>query len=613
MKHNALSKNQIHNLQNMQAGYSALEVNILTTIARATASKQSIQKFFNHIKEHKEYKGEKVDGGIAALVMELEEAYPNIQEWIVSPLPTRVNFINDYLGFDLDRLELGRGLCLDEDTINSNKSLLDPRGLPKKWREYPEFALTKMPDFADVILQDAIAFQNTPQPQLACAAVLHGLSLAASKATSPRGFKLNLIIIIIAPSASGKDSPQEYLMKSTSLANLGKYVISDIRSDADLINNLIEQDGTNLYVIDEVHGFFDNLENKNAAPHLRNVGPSILKMYSNRVLKLNGLQRRSLKADLKEQKKAAMTDAKEKGAIHLGEEECLKLQEIFDDMENNGLPDPFISLLGSSTPVMMDGFINDRTLQDGWLGRVILMKGAEDRPESPFESKKKIVSNEVATKLREIRQSHQNITWGDGAKETLEDLHCYYQQNEIRNHDRFGAVFARIHEQVEKVASILAVSNNFIMTPEHILWAHEFEYLSIKNMIETDKNNSISSVSNDDDLYYSFISRISEIMDNKPIAISTISQRLSTTGKKRLPLRVIIEEYAKRVKITSKEVFAFLLEQITDIKNDNGVILCGGKVVIEDAEKFLNAKYEPDWFKVELNKYRGNDPKAMRK
>lgn len=490
---------------------------------------------------------------------------------------------------------------------------LDNLGLAKPL--YPmtgenKLDLTKLPDFAGVIVNDILDFQIVPQPRLACVGALHLLSLSSPWTTSPRGFKTNLISITVGLSASGKDSHQEYLDLASGDAGFGKHVIGDMRSDKDLISNLLNNENITLYKMDEVHGFFGSINSKNASSYQKNMTASILQLYSTRVLKLSGIIRRELEQERQKEVQRKCRELANQGvenddAIN---SEIENINSKYRDIENFGIRDPYFSLMGSSTPLHMDSFISDDNLADGMLGRVIFIRGEDERPKVDFYAKKTGgVNLSIINKLREINQrKHPFVKFDNDAEFAMMAVHEWTQQDEVRNNEDFGAIYMRFGEQVEKVASILAIGNNFRMTKEHVEWAYKFVYMSISDVISTYRSN-VTKVGTPEELEDSWNKTLNAICmmfdnGNSYVTPGAFKQRLFRVSKKKFPLREKIELIARAENRPVEQIQADFVKYVlsSDWRSESGTTVIKeiekGKFAIHDAH-FLKSQPMPAWYR----------------
>ena len=458
------------------------------------------------------------------------------------------------------------------------------------------FSLTELPDVAGEITSDALNRQRRPQPRLACLAALHLLSLAANSTVTPTGLKLNIISIVIGDTASGKDAHQIYTNDVAGHIGLGRNVLDKISTDKDFVVNLLDNDYKTLYVNDEAHAFFDGINNKNSSLYVRNIASLMLTAYTGASLKLNGLRLRDLKLELKEEKKRITKKYKDLGSDSEGERICLQLDDQLKSLIDFGIRNPYFALMAASTPGEMDGFVNAKNINSGWLPRCIVIKADQSGRLKSGETPP--ISNDVISKLRDINKCSKKISTTEEADMLLDAILDHYDEDEIRNHYVFGGLYRRMFETVSKVASILAVGNNFTMTGEHVAWAHEFVYLSIADMVDTYQSNTVSNSSSNLDIYYSTMQRIVTLIgkEKRGITKGVLVQGLNQSSKKKVPFRSLLEKYAERTCQNDRDLITRFVEYISDNMKVPSIVNSGGKLTIENKDKLLNVNECPEWF-----------------
>ncbi len=463
------------------------------------------------------------------------------------------------------------------------------------------FSLINLPDFANIITEDVLAHQKRPQPRLACLAALTLLSLVADNTETSTGLKLNLFSIVISDTGSGKDAHQEYVNEVASTIGLGHHIFDKIGSEKDLTLNLLESDNKTLYINDEAHSFFTLIQDKSSPAYIREIESKLLAAYTGKIIKLNGIRIRELHNILKAEKESIAKRFKNNSDEV--ERCCNELEEKFEKLKCEGIRNPYLSLMATSTPREINGFINDKNLDSGLLARCIVIKA--DRRSPLRDSYKRDIDINVLDELIKINKNSKSaVEPTEDAIELLDKVKKYYDNDEILNHEIFGGIYCRMYEMVSKIASILAVGNQFVLTLPHVNWAHEFVYKSVADIIETYHANSVSSVSSDFDIYYSTMQRIVVLIGNNKSGITqgVLSQKLSQSAKSKLPLRNIIEKYSARTCQNPANIFAFFIKKIIENAESLGIQVKGKKISIINKDLLLNVNDIPEWFSLWLSK-----------
>lgn len=325
------------------------------------------------------------------------------------------------------------------------------------------------------------------RPELYPLAALHLMALVGSQRKSTYTDKLNLITLGIAVTASGKEHGQEHVKHRARSAKCSSKIMGDSGSFRDLIYNLLEGDGVSLYIIDEIHSFLGGMKSKNAQNWETKQEAEILKMSSTSLYTFRGMERRKLMQDA-EKEVARLTKKVEETT-----EEKLKhtLEKILQREKNkvewleNGLPNPFFSIMGHSTPANLDSFIKLENIESGLLGRALIVRCPETKEKLrrvPVEqSKVDWLELRIEQALENIARSSEIVTPSEEAEQFLEAAIDWYDDDEQRNHSLMGGIYARAPEQLLKVASILGLSGGTI-TLEMAHYADALVKASISDM-----------------------------------------------------------------------------------------------------------------------------------
>jgi hypothetical protein len=152
------------------------------------------------------------------------------------------------------------------------------------------YDITKPPGLAGEIAEDIAAGEVREQPRLRAVAALHELVIASKgKIKTPSGMKGNLLTICIADSAGGKDRSQSHFKMIARDIDKGQHVFGRIASSKDIGRTLINHEGVATFIIDECHGLFGVMSQKNGATYMAELGSEILSIYSDRLKKFSDL------------------------------------------------------------------------------------------------------------------------------------------------------------------------------------------------------------------------------------------------------------------------------------------------------------------------------------
>ncbi|MFN3899974.1 MAG: hypothetical protein ACK4ML_06365 [Alishewanella aestuarii] len=344
------------------------------------------------------------------------------------------------------------------------------------------------PGLAGDICQHLNATAKRPIPLIYPIVALQMLSLAAGSRKGLDGIKLNLLTLAIAPSAAGKEHGQSWLAQAAAELKLGRHVVGGISSDVDMIRNLIDADGRCCYRIDEIQGLFNAINSKKANTYESKIGDLILTLATSKTYLFAGNHRRQFLKEIDAEignlkKRIAKAEAQpvddsdertEAAEIQDAEKLNRALRWLFKkrDFIENGWPDPVVSIMGHSTPTGLDSLISEENIGSGLIGRCLVLRCAEEREklqkikETPFVGEVNIFN-----RLHFINNgSLQPLRVSSEARQMLDAIQSYYDQDQRLNAPVMGAIYARVMEQVNKVASLLALEAEEVQ-PEHVTYA----------------------------------------------------------------------------------------------------------------------------------------------
>ncbi|WP_161796362.1 DUF3987 domain-containing protein [Arsukibacterium ikkense] len=337
------------------------------------------------------------------------------------------------------------------------------------------------PGLAGEICQHLNKTANRALPLIYPIVALQMLSLAAGSRKGLDGIKLNLLTLAIAPSAAGKEHGQSWLAQTAAELKLGRHVVGGISSDVDMIRNLIDGDGRCCYRIDEIQGLFNAIKSKNANTYESKIGDLILTLATSKVYQFAGNHRRTFLIEIDKEidhlkKRIAKAEKEPEEGEETPDVEKLNraLRWLFKkrDFIENGWPDPVVSIMGHSTPSGLDSLITEDNIGSGLIGRCLVIRCAEEREklqkvkETPFFG-----DVDLFNRLHLINDgSLQPLRVSTEARQMLDAIQSYYDQDQRLNAPVMGAIYARVMEQVNKVASLLALEAEEVK-PEHVSYA----------------------------------------------------------------------------------------------------------------------------------------------
>ncbi|GHW94827.1 hypothetical protein VCSRO155_1581 [Vibrio cholerae] len=297
---------------------------------------------------------------------------------------------------------------------------------------------------------------------------LQVLALVAAKAgiRSFTGSKLNIITLLIAPTAAGKENGQAFFDEIASQLSLSQYCFNKPRSDKDLITNMIESEGICSYSIDEAHGLFDAMGSKNAQSYQVAMGAEMLSLATKSNYVLSGNHRREFRqkyeSDLAKAQKQLNDILENDEAFNSKREDALhkkikKLERILECIET-GFKNPLINMSMASTPEKIDKVVSSESIESGLMGRSIVIRADEERRELNLNPSPELCSGDTIVALGRALSRSGNLKITPAAKELFNSIVIHFDKT-MRNHPTLGGLYARIGDRALCIASLLAVAS----------------------------------------------------------------------------------------------------------------------------------------------------------
>lgn len=347
--------------------------------------------------------------------------------------------------------------------------------------------VTKPPGLAGEICRYMEMTAKRPCPELYPLAALHLIALVGRDRRSTYTSKLNLMTLAICPSAAGKEAPQDKVKRFAAYHNCSGLIHSSAGSHKDIIHNQLEGDGNALYLVDEVHSFLGSMKSKQAQTYETKMEAEILTLFATELYTLRGMEKRDLGGVYSK----TIDDLAKKIDKSADPEETTKLEKALEKVKQrkewlqNGLPNPFFSLMGHSVPERLDTFVSAENITSGFLGRTLIVRGADKRAKlrrtKPSDNDVEFCECKITEGLRRVSKSGEIVAPDDEAESYLDDCVDWYEDDEQLNHHLVGAIYARAPEHLYRVSSILALDKGTI-TIEHARYADALVRQSIEDV-----------------------------------------------------------------------------------------------------------------------------------
>lgn len=195
-------------------------------------------------------------------------------------------------------------------------------------------------------------------------------------------FRPNMIIFCIAGSSVGKDAIQNSMRRLLSSVGLGRAMHGRIRSEKDLLD-AIEANQYAIFLYDEFGQYLKRLENamqKGGATYLEGVIATIMEVFtkSDKMLMLD-LTRRLANT---ERWATALNTAEKNVDDGKGKNEQQKADraKLFLKLFEEGIPNPFVSMMATATPESMTTAFSGESTTSGFLSRALTFFEHETNP-----------------------------------------------------------------------------------------------------------------------------------------------------------------------------------------------------------------------------------------
>lgn len=330
------------------------------------------------------------------------------------------------------------------------------------------FNLKTEPGLLGDIARFSISYAFRPISEFAQISALAVLApLFARRFATPTGGGLNLYLIGLAPTGSGKEAliaaPQAVLQA----ADLGHLAgAGDFTSDS-AIELAIRARPNFLAPIDEVGEFVGSAQHKMAASFSRTIRKALLDLYGK-----------------------SRPDGRWTGK---------QKAEIDNDKANDPVYSPSLSILGASTSEGFFSALTEANLADGFINRLLVVQGGKPLPrnldpvrlavpetvitalKAAYEAGDAGNLSSLASRTATMRPKMQTVPWADDAAQTDWLTICDWQ-DEAEEAGR-GGITGRAAEQALKVATLRALARNPhepAVTGGDIKWAWELVRTSIE-------------------------------------------------------------------------------------------------------------------------------------
>jgi len=350
--------------------------------------------------------------------------------------------------------------------------------------------LLKPPGFVGEIAQWINQQCRFPRERLAVAAALSVVGNVAGMRYIDKdyGSTANMFMFCVAGSATGKEAIQQAQYKLMCEAGVSEAVHGTIKSEQEIIRNLTKNRAA-FYAVDEIGILLSKIKNAkgSGASYLEGVIGLLMSAYSkaNGVLPLGG----DVKEEVREKMNKELSFAVKK--VNENEDKTGYFQRVITRLESKipeisqGLINPYLSLIGYTTPVTFDHLVDHEQTTNGFIGRSIIFMEQETNPKPNRAFNPSDVPGGLSMQLKQLYSGGETpdidfvdvyggkveISTTDEAKELLSSVFDkFHTMSEDAKLTSLEAVPRRAFELVLKVSLALAVQEG-VRTFEHVKWA----------------------------------------------------------------------------------------------------------------------------------------------
>lgn len=342
-----------------------------------------------------------------------------------------------------------------------------------------------------------------PRERLAAIAAIQAVSCIAGMNYEDveYGVTGNMFTLNVAGSATGKEAIQQAQAELIRTAGLGASIHGAIKSEQEIVRNLIEHQAAN-YIIDEIGYFLTKVKNakeKGGASYLESVIGILMSIYSkaDSFYLLTGDVKRALKKELANKIKSIEEEQPEAAET---------LQQQLASLDS-GIPRPWLSLSGFTTPVSFDSLVDHEQATNGFIGRALIIREPETNPPPKRKFKKRPLAAGMAMTLALMYEAGQPPWRVEGAKarktlSTTPEAIEYLQHAEdsfyaiAEHHKAVGggleSIPRRSFEQVLKISFCLALPAG-VRTLADAQWAYAYVMREMREKVNLAAGNTAES------------------------------------------------------------------------------------------------------------------------
>jgi hypothetical protein len=300
----------------------------------------------------------------------------------------------------------------------------------------------------------------------------------------------NLFCFCVAGARTGKESIQQAMSALHRAAGLAAAMHGSIKSEQEIIRNLTRHQAS-FYIVDELGILLSKIRNaqqKGGALYLDGVLGVLMSAYSkaNGYMLLTGDAKEAVRADLLKEL-SQWAKKQDNAATQGGEKRIASIENALNTLDR-GLQNPFLSLIGFTTPVTFDGLVDYENATNGFIGRALIFNERETVPiakrgfkPEPMPDSMKLYMAALfndgeydSQALMRVESLEDKIVVPTTAKaaEMLDKVSLWMEgmAEAQKATTALEALYLGAYELVSKVSLILAIPDR-LRGEEHVRWA----------------------------------------------------------------------------------------------------------------------------------------------
>lgn len=336
--------------------------------------------------------------------------------------------------------------------------------------------LTKPHGFLGEICKEIRAMSDRPLELSYPLTGLHIINQLAKGRLGIDGRKTNLMTLLIAPTAYGKDINLRALSElSVTFRGTLKPWLNKPRTDKDILHNMVERLGDCSYKVDEAHSLFQSIKSSTASVYTVNIAAEMLDIATTGLKDLSGNHKREFFSE-EEKNYSQLCKKYEKIKNDTSKTKLIKwyelqIEESEKRIENiqNGTPDPTMHMCMFSTPENIDSVATSSSVESGLMGRCIVLR-VHDKAQKLKAKEQAAFSEQLNRRFKEMNdlvgKYSDPVKFSPDAEKLSLEMKEFYENDKYRNHPTKGGLYRRMFERILSIASILGSESGTVTTDD---------------------------------------------------------------------------------------------------------------------------------------------------